>query len=147
MAELTDIADAVVAELNAEDWDLDFTAVRRNLPWFDGPPTDLQVVVVPRGREKTLHSRSENEVVYTIEIGVRRQLTGLKAGQAASNTDTDPLIGLLQDIDDHFDAAQLAGYTAARWQSTEWAIHDELLRENHLFAATLTVAFRVLKTR
>jgi len=144
---LSTLADAVVTELNAQSWDETFTAVRRDAPHFDATPTTLQVVVVPRARGKQIIGRGHNQLDYTVDIGLRQQLAQLDVGAADANTDLDALVALVEAIDDHFDTNTLPGYATARWVGSEWVNEAELVRSAHLFAATITVTWRVLAAR
>jgi len=151
-SKLIAITDAIVAELNARvaDGTLSptFTAIRRNSPEFKLEDlTTLQVVAVPRGRRKEPEDRETNRVSYVIDVGVRKTLAALEVGAAAANDTTDPLIALLEDIDDDLDSPKLPGYDTARWGGSEWLTDDEMLRQDHLFAAVLTFTFQTLETR
>ena len=78
MALVIDIADAVVAELNAAPagtFDPVFTAVRRVLPEFDlAELAELKVTVVPKAVEITGATRSVGQFDFQVDIGVQKKL-------------------------------------------------------------------------
>lgn len=76
-SELVDIADAVVADLNANlsDWGFSgVTATRKYAPSFDLKSTAVAVTVTPRRTERSFSSTQSNEYVHSIDVEVRQVL-------------------------------------------------------------------------
>lgn len=100
MSLVIDIADAVVAELNAHTWTQEpesFTAARRYQPYLTPDDlTNLQVSVILRNYEGELYSRKVGRRLITLQILVQRELSD-------ANADNDPLIELAEEIADHFE--------------------------------------------
>ena len=142
MALVTDIADAVAAELNAAPAGTfvpAFTAVRRVLPAFELSDLDeLRVSVVPKATESAGSSRAACLVDCRIDIGVQRKLGGdLDAGVAA-------LCGLVEQIDSYLRRRPLAGAPHAAWVRAQ---NDPVYAPDHLaqqrtFTGVLTVTYR-----
>jgi hypothetical protein len=140
MAVILDIADAVVAELNAASFSLPFTAVRHYQPKFDlMEMKTLHVSVVPRSilAAKTV-DRNQSSADYLIDVGVQ-QKTDL------SQASLDGLMALVEEIAAHFGSKPLAGYPAARCMAVKnepiyFPDHLEQLRQ---FTSVLTLTFRV----
>lgn len=151
-SELLDIADAVTAELTArsgdETFSQSFTAARKNTAIFDLEDTQaLQVVVVPVARRKADDGRGWTANEYDIQIAVYRQLADYDPA-SDPNTLTDPLVQLVGEIDDHFDAMdELAGYTTAAWLASEWSTDPEALRTEGKFLAFMRLTFRTFPDR
>jgi hypothetical protein len=138
---LTDIADAVVAELNAGSFGQSFTAQRAYLPVFDlAEMKDLHVTVVPKGLATTPFGRDSSQSDYAIDIGIQKKLSGTTAA------DIDPLMALVEEIGRFFRQRRLASYPDAIWVRTE---HPHLYAPEHLselrqFTSVLTLTFRVV---
>jgi hypothetical protein len=152
---LTDIADAVVAELNAAAkpvadqpppeggyiFDHAFTAERTYLPVFDlAEMKDLHVTVVPKGLSTSPFGRGSSQSDYALDIGVQKKLSGTAAA------DIDPLMALVETIGRFFRQRRLASYPEAVWVRTE---HPHLYAPEHLselrqFTSVLTLTFRVI---
>jgi hypothetical protein len=99
MALITDIADAVVEELNGNEFSQDFTAERLYLPTLllEEMGTDLYVTVVVRGLETTAAARGDvTEKKIKIDIAVRKKLTKIE-----EDDETDDLVDLTQEIVDY----------------------------------------------
>jgi choline dehydrogenase-like flavoprotein len=75
MAQITDIADAVVTALNGQSFSQPFTAARAYRPAFDlREMKDLHVTVVPKGVELTTAGRGLAQSDVQIDIGVQQKL-------------------------------------------------------------------------
>lgn len=142
MSVIVNIADAVVAELNASGLLPGVTAQRHYRPTFDlEDMKDLHVTVVPRGVEMTGASRSMVQSDVQIDVGVQKKPAEL------NQTELDGLMGLVEQIADHLRGRRLAGAPEASWVKTEnnpifAAEHLEQLRQ---FTSVLTVTYRVLR--
>ena len=95
---LIELADAVVAELNATTWSWAFTAKRTYRPRFDLKElATLRVSVVPVVSSTEITGRSSTEVAPAVDVAVQKQVTG------PDDTATiDRLMGLLQEVQDYF---------------------------------------------
>ena len=109
--DLTDIADAVAAELISPvgtTWSIPFSPVRLNVPRSKREQmSNLLVTVVPKSRVRTRFNRQRVAILVETYIGVEMGLTG------DTNAESDPLIALGQQISDYFaEGRQLASFTA-----------------------------------
>ena len=142
MPVIADIADAVVASLNAASFSLPVTANRLLLPSFELPEMEnLHVSVVPRSVQTLQASRNKNQFDYAIDVAVQQKLDAL------DNATLDSLLGLVQEIDDHFRGRRLDSYPAAMWVRTEnkpvYSVeHLDQLRQ---FTSVLTFTFRLMR--
>ena len=142
MPVISQIADAVVAELNAASLSLPLTAKRLLLPSFElGEMKDLHVSVVPRGVQVLPGSRHQNQFDYAIDVAVQQKLDDL------DNSTLDALLGLVEEIADLFRGRRLDSYPAAVWARTEnepvySAEHLDQLRQ---FTSVLTLTFRLMR--
>jgi hypothetical protein len=157
MATITDIADAVVAEINGHTWVAApptppeeeggdptpaFTAQRHYRPRFDlKDMAALHVSVVPKGVTVDRLDRTRNQEDYQIDVAVQKKF---ERGDAA---ELDPLMGLVQEVRDFFRLRRLAEYPDALWVRTEnvpvYAV--EHLDELRQFTSVLTLTFRVVR--
>ncbi len=141
MSTIVELADAVVSELNAEGWSLDFAAKRLYRPRFE--PADLktlQVSVVPRALVIEAASRADDSRQYQIDLAVQQKL------DAESSEEIDPLLGLVEDIARHFRLRRPAAMPSALCVKVEnepvYAV--EHLDELRCFTSILTLSFRVV---
>jgi len=96
VAQIVDVAEAVVQELNAQSWSAELTATRSWRPQFDLEDLQgLRVTVVPRSVTLTRASRAEHQEDYMVDIGIQQRVSDLDA-------DVDALVGLAEEIADHF---------------------------------------------
>ncbi len=142
MAVIADIADAIVAELNAGGFSQPIEASRCYLPKFDlAEMKDLHVTVVPKGVAITAGTRNQNQHDYEIDIAVQKKLT------AMDNGEIDTLVGLVDEIADHFRMKRFDNLRAAVWVKTQ---HEPIYAQEHLdqmrqFTSVLTLTFRVMR--
>ena len=141
MAVITDIADAVVAEMNAHTFSQPFTAVRTydtTLALEDAGT--LHVTVVPKALAEEVASRTADQVDYAIDVGVR------KKPASVSNAEMDPLVSLVEEIRAFFRRRRLAAYPGAMCIRTpiEPVFAPEHLREYGQFTSILSLTFRVV---
>ena len=142
MATITDIADAVVAELNGHEFSQTFTAQRFYRPVFDlAEMSALHVSVVPRGMTIERLDRSRNQHDMQIDIAVQKKC------QACDNAELDVLMALVEEIADFFRLRRLAPYPSAVWVRTENVpvYAPEHLEEYRQFTSILTLTFRVVR--
>lgn len=142
MAVITDIADAVVAQLNAGTFGQPFTAERAFLPVFElSDLKSVRVTVVPKGVTIIPGGRSHNQHDYAIDVAVQKKL------DAADNAEIDPLVTLVDEIADFFRLKRLESYPGAIWLKTE---NEPVYSQEHLdqlrqFTGLLTFTFRVMR--
>ena len=142
MATITDIADAVVAEMNGHTFSQTFTAQRHYRPIFDlAEMQDLHVTVVPKGLAIERLDRSRNQHDVQVDIAVQKKC------QAADNAELDPLMVLVEEIADFFRIRRLAVCPEAVWIRTENVpiYAPEHLDELRQFTSVLTLTFRVVR--
>lgn len=142
MAVITDLADAIVAELGAASFSQPVSAVRHYLPQFELPEMKmLHVTVVPKGVTLGTSDRARGQGDYSVDVAVQKKLTN------DTNADADPLLTLVEEIADHFRARRLASYPNAVWLKTEQTVlyapeHIDDLRQ---FTSVLTLTYRVVR--
>ena len=142
MALITDVADAVVAELNATAFSQPVEAKRAYLPQFDlAEMKDLHVTVVPKGVTILPGSRSQNQHDLAIDVAVQKKL------EKADNTEIDALMGLVDEIADRFRLKRLDSYPNAVWLKTEQQpiYSQEHLDQMRQFTSVLTFTFRMVR--
>jgi len=142
MAVITDVADAIVAELNAATFSQPVTAARHYLAQFDLKEMQtLHVTVVPKAVVLASSDRSRGQGDYSVDVAVQKKF------ETDANVELDPLTNLAEKIADHFRAKRLASYPNAAWIKTEQSVlyapeHVEELRQ---FTSVLTFTYRVLR--
>jgi len=142
MAVITDVADALVVELNAASLSLPLTAARHYVPSFElKDMKDLHVSVVPKGVVITKSDRSRNTNDFQIDVAVQKKF---ETGDAA---EIDPLMTLVEEIADFFRLRRLTAYPNAHWIKTEHApiYAQEHWDELRQFTSVLTLTFRVVR--
>lgn len=142
MAVVTDIADAVAAELNSGAFSQPFEAKREYLPRFELPDMKtLQVTVVPKGMIVTPGTRSRNQHDVEIDVAVQKKLA------AEDSAQIDGLMDLVDEIANQFRLKRIDGFPLAIWVKTE---HDPLYAQEHMdqlgqFTSVLTLTFRLMR--
>jgi hypothetical protein len=141
MAVITDIADAVVTEMNGHTFGQAFTAVRTydtTLPLEDAGT--LRVTVVPKALAEEVASRAADQVDYVIDVGVR------KKPSQGSNAELDLLVALVEEIRAFFRRRRLTAYPGVMCVRTpvEPVFAPEHLREYGQFTSILSLTFRMV---
>ena len=142
MAVVTDIADAVVQELNAGTFSTPLEAKRHYRPIFDlAEMQDLHVTAVPKGLTIERLDRSRNQHDVQVDIAVQKKC------QTADNAELDPLMALVEEIADFFRLRRLTACPGAVWIRTENVpiYAPEHLDELRQFTSVLTLTFRVVR--
>jgi hypothetical protein len=142
VAVVTDIADAVVTELNAHTFSQAFTAVRHYRPIFDlAEMQDLHVTVVPKGLAMQRADRTRHQVDYEIDVAIQQKVAVVDAATL------DPLMGLVEEVIDYFRNARLAAVPEAVCMGVrnEPVYAPEHLDELRQFTSVLTLTFRVVR--
>ena len=139
MALLTDIADDLVAVLNAGTFSQPFTARRAYRPVFDlQEMKELHVTVVPKGIEMATAGRGLVQDDVQIDVAVQKKLA------AADDSEIDELMGLVQEIAEFVRAK--GKFADATWVKTENVpiYSQEHLGELRQFTSVITFLFRVV---
>lgn len=137
---ITQIAEAIIAELNGATFSQPFTAVRSYLPRSElADLKALKVSVVPSGLSVVTASRGQTQQDVAIDVAVQQKLTG------EANVDLDPLLSLAEEIAAHYQEKRLASLPEAIWVKTEFKTiyapdHIDQLRT---FTSVVTLTFRV----
>jgi hypothetical protein len=138
MALLINIADAVVAELNAAELSQTFTVKVNLKPEFELKDLkSLKVTVVPKSLKFSGATRQESAKEVQIDIGVQKK-----------TADSDQLAELLQLVEELagvFDRKRLTGFPKAVCIGIENdPVYDpEHLRQYRQFTSVVTLKFRV----
>jgi len=136
---LIEIADAVVAELNAATFSVPLAAVRGYRPVFElGEMTALHVSVVPHGQSSKALDRNRDSFDYSVDVAVQQKVE-------PTNATLDALMMLVEEIADHFRRKALPGFPAAKCVEVK---NDPVYSLDHLeefrqFTSVLTLTFRV----
>lgn len=99
MSTLIDIADAMVAELNAANLSMAFIAERYYVPDFDLSEMDeLHVSVIPKRIDVDYEAgtREEQSHTYDVDVGVQERF------EEGNNVELDPYMDLVEEIEDVF---------------------------------------------
>ena len=100
---ITQIADAVVAELNAATFSQPVTATRAYVPRFELPELKtLTVTVVPSSASVTAAAHGAAQQDVAIDIAVQQKL------DSEQNAALDPLLALAEEIAEHFRGKRLS---------------------------------------
>lgn len=143
MSVITDVAEAIVAELNAATFSQPVNAVRAYLPQYKLTEMQaLHVTVVPKGIALANPDRSRSQSDYSFDVAVQQKYT------SGSNSELDALLELVQEIVVYFRYKQrLDSFPNAMWMKTEVPVlyspdHMEQLRQ---FTSVLTLTYRVIQ--
>ena len=136
-ADIIDVADAIVTELNGHSFSQPFTSVRGYLPTFDlTEMNELKVTVVPKEDDGKLDTRTASTHEYAIDIGIQ------KKPPAVENADLDPLMLLTQEIADHFLFGQQAAGATLIAPTVRILYLQEHLQKLRQFTSVVTLTFR-----
>ena len=142
------LADALVADLNAQTFSQDFTAVRSYVGQRDLEDLDsLAVDVVPGEDSNDIVTREETLHTLSVEIGIRQRVDGTE------NATLDPLTTLVDEIKDYlkFGTLVLDGSTTVVWLGTEHgsparpAYYVDALMELRQFTAIVSVRYQLVQ--
>ncbi|MGD9856514.1 MAG: hypothetical protein AB7U20_16325 [Planctomycetaceae bacterium] len=139
---ITQVADAVVAELNAATFSQSFTATRAYVPRCELPDLKtLTVTVVPSSVSVTAAARGATQQDVAIDIAVQQKL------DSEQNAALDPLLALAEEIAEHFRGKRVAGFQDAIWSKTEFtALYaPEHLEQLRTFTSVVTLTFRIIR--
>jgi hypothetical protein len=136
-ADIIDVADAIVTELNGHSFSQPFTAARGYLPTFDLQEMgELKVTVVPKEDDGKLDTRTASTHDYAIDIGIQ------KKPPKVENAELDPLMLVVQEIADHFLFGKEAAGTTLISPTVRILYLQEHLQKLHQFTSVITLTFR-----
>lgn len=142
-ATVIQIADSVVAEINAADLSKkNINAARLYVPDFDlEDMKELRVSVVPREVEYLPLDRATNKFHATIDVAVQKKFS---KGDAK---EIDPLVFFVEEIADYFRLKRLNSYVAARCIKVENAVlySTEHWTQFNQFTSLLSLTFELAK--
>jgi hypothetical protein len=141
LATIIQIADAVVAQLNAATFSQPLTAARHYAPSFKLPDMKtLHVTVVPRAISSASLDRSRDTFSYEVDVAIQRKTDGEQAT-------LDALMTLVEEIADHFRVGPLASFPGARCMDVKNSpvFSPEHLDEFRQFTSVLTLTFRLVR--
>lgn len=140
MSTIINVADAVVASLNAGSFSQEFTAERKYQPVFELLElADLKVSVVPKSVSITTASRNDGYFDCAVDIGVQKKV------DVDEPDEIDALVDLVEEIADHLRMSRLDELPEAAWLSieNEPVFAAEHLDQQRTFTSLLTVTYRV----
>ncbi|TXG97029.1 MAG: hypothetical protein E6R08_07915 [Nevskiaceae bacterium] len=138
---ITQVAEAVVAELNATTFSQPITAIRSYLPRVElADLKTLKVTVVPSSVTVAAASRSQTQRDVAIDVAVQKKL-----GQE-QNVSLDPLLALSEEIAEHFRTKRLDSFPGALCVKIEFKpiYAPEHIEQLRTFTSVLTLTFRVI---
>lgn len=142
-ATVLQIADSVVAELNAADFSKkNINAARLFVPNFDlEDMKELRVTVVPREVEYLPLDRASNKFHATVDIAVQKKFS---KGDAK---EIDPLVFFVEEIADYFRLKRLNSFVAARCVRVENSVlySSEHWTQLNQFTSLLSLTFELAK--
>lgn len=133
---ITEICDAVVAELNDHSFSLTFTAVRRYAPVSKLEDlATLKVSVLPSGWTREDATRSDIENTITVQIGLQQKI--------ADDDTADDLVALAIEIVEFMQTAELSSYPDAQLISAACdPIYDPQLIDTHrVFISVIALTY------
>ncbi len=141
-ARIVQIADAIVARLQAEQFSLSFVCERQYCPVRELKDYGvLRVTVIPVTWERSGGSRGDDQLDHTIEIDIQQQLSGPKQLEGPEG---DALMGLVEEIAKFLSPLELSELAApAVTAVTAATLLDRTHWQQHRL---FTVALRVTVT-
>jgi len=140
MSTINEIADAIVASLNAGSFSMQFQAERCCQPVHELSQLQaLKVSVVPKSLTATAATRLDGFFDCAIDIGIQHKV------DADDQEALDGLMHLVEEIGDHLRFRKLDAFPNAAWLAVE---NDPIFAPDHLekervFTSVLTVTYRV----
>ncbi len=138
---ITNVADAVVAELNSTTFSQPLQAERHYLPRRElGELKTLAVSVVPSHLSVQAASRGQVQRDVAIDIAVQQKLP------QETSASLDPLLALAEEIAAHFQGKRLDSYPDAIWVKTEFQpiYAPEHIEQLRAFTSVCRLTFRVI---
>lgn len=140
MSTIIDIADAVVASINAGTFAQPVQAERRYQPAFELTDLkDLKVSVVPKAVTITNATRTDGYFDCAVDVGVQKKVN------ADDEAELDGLADLVEQIADHLRQKRLDNGPEAAFISiaNEPVFAPDHLDQQRVFTSVLTVTYRV----
>jgi hypothetical protein len=134
-----DLANAVLAKLNAASWSQAFTATLAWVPEFDKKDlSTLRVTVTPLGYTQVRATRAKVEEDHQVGIAVQKSIS--------SESDVAALVYLLQELGDWFIWNAPPTYTTAKPVTGEYIPADrDRLKVDRVFLGTITLNYKVIR--
>ncbi|MDD3585822.1 MAG: hypothetical protein PHQ75_01455 [Thermoguttaceae bacterium] len=142
MSLVTELADAVVAELNRkDDWSIPFEAKRVAVPRKDIKDLENVIVsVVPSSLRMTNATRGATKVEIEIDIGIQKHLTDELTEVAALGTLVDEIVLYIKE-------RTLTAKPYAQWTETvnNPIYVPEHIAQKRVFTSVITIKYQQLK--
>jgi len=142
MSIVTDIADAVAAELDEGSFSQTFLLKRLAVPMFELKDLkDLQVSIVPHSLEITGATRGMSQYEVTIDIGVQKKIDG------DPDTAVETLGSLVDEIADFLRKRVLSATPWAVWSGikNDPVYVPEHLTDQRVFTSVLSVSYKMVR--
>ena len=142
MSNVLNIADALVAELNAAPdgtFSKSFVAVRKVIPAYElSELAELKVTVVPKAIEITSAMRNGSQHDFAVDIGIQQKIS------KDVDTDVESLMSFVDEIAAYLTKRKLMDVPWAQWVSikNEPPYVPEHLAEKRTFTSVLTLTYR-----
>lgn len=136
-ADILNLADAIVTDLNGHSFSQPFTAERGYLPTFELPELgDLKVTVVPKEDDGKLDTRASSSHEYVVEVGIQ------KKPPTIGKDELDPLMLLTQEVADFFLFGRRPGGATLVSPSIRILYLQDHLHKLRQFTSVVTLTFR-----
>lgn len=140
MSLYTDIADAVVTELNVGSFTIPFSAERKWNPDFDETElASIKVTVIPHKRSIKPHTRGDQMQEVSVGVGIAKQI------DVNDETTSDAMSDLVDEVVEYLNNRKLPGLPSVRWTGTEAVVIDDWF-DIGIYGETLTVLYQTLTT-
>jgi len=148
-AVLIQLADSVVADLNAATLSQTFTAVRKYRP-----PKSLEdvksltVLVVPGAVEQEFVSRNSQVETYRVDVAVAKKLdVPSTAGTNTIESLSDPLAYLVEEIKDLFAGARPSAYPTAICSRivNDPAFYPDRMDDHRVFLSVIQLFYHTVR--
>jgi hypothetical protein len=142
-----EIADAVVAHLNASALSQPFTAERSYLPEYSLEELGtLRVTVVASQMEMQIADRARDRSEQQVQVWVQQRI-GQGEAPGFDPSRIDALLYLIQEINDLFRHKRLPGFDEAIWARSEMKplYYPAHLKKQNVFTGVLTLTFSTVR--
>ena len=139
-ATMTDVAQAVADEINAETWSLAVTAERRSTVQYELSELEtLRVPVIANSTDSEQLTRGSKVTIVEVDVGILKKMDGVE------NSDVDPYVELAEEIAVYFHRRRLASLNRAMCTVSrpDPAYDIEQLEKARYFQSILRLEFRV----
>jgi len=135
-----DVADAVVASLNAGSFAVTLNAERKFVPVAElADLAALQVTVVPKATAISIATRDSSTFDCSVDIGIQQKVN------ADDHAEIEALIDLTEQVVDHLRFKALDALPEAAWLSIahEPIFAPEHLDQQRVFTSVVTATYRL----